>query len=605
MPQTYSFITVVPGVVPGIAGYQTVAVSITNLAGVTLGAYTAVNGSTAFTFPATISTPTTFYLTAGGPVLVSAIAGANQQVATAGGTAATVQTDSSGGAGTVQCAIAIDDPATSSRYNDGLTFLATDYGANGDGTTNNRSAFLSIATALTAAPVATRKVLIIPAGTYTWTQTATNEALLTLTGIENLTILGYGATIQIENTNATGKRGFWFTSCNNLIVEGVTFNLAATVTNASCRAVMADTCGTASKNGVTVRRCTFTSASTQLGTHATRFLTCFGSTVEDSTIDNYGQGVDFTVGAVRCRVQRCLVTNSLNANTAPLRLSSTGTTNGNFIEGNVVDTFKCIGIQCDGAAVIRNNEVRNGNTTAASTGVTAVGIHVLISSKQYPAAIVNNTVENIRTGGSATYAAGIWAGDLSASSTGTDVVIQGNHVWDCTSAYIYTTADYSTVSGNICRYTTVSPSDASMAVRGNYCTVSGNTVESNTVTEGLVAQLTTGSMVGLSVCGNTFTANAGGMADGFRLVSVTGGVISGNVIIGARDNGVTFFSGCDRTLVANNVISTTVGNASSAGVRVTATSNTNNRISTNVITVSGNNFTVGIADAGTTTTVLA
>jgi hypothetical protein len=102
MPATFSAITVTPGQVSGISGYQTVAVSITNLTGTTMTAYTAANGSTPFSFPTSISSPTTFFLVSGGPMLVSALAANGQQVA-GPGIAAVVQTDGSGGAASVQC----------------------------------------------------------------------------------------------------------------------------------------------------------------------------------------------------------------------------------------------------------------------------------------------------------------------------------------------------------------------------------------------------------------------------------------------------------------------------------------------------------------------
>lgn len=107
MASTYSKITVVPPVADGV-GVVPVAVSIKAPNGLTATAYTSRDGSTAFTFPATITVETTFYLTSAGDHEVSAIAGA-QQVATQAGKPAQVYAPNSSTDVVVRCVDPVDN----------------------------------------------------------------------------------------------------------------------------------------------------------------------------------------------------------------------------------------------------------------------------------------------------------------------------------------------------------------------------------------------------------------------------------------------------------------------------------------------------------------
>jgi len=134
MASTYSKITVVPPVADGV-GVVPVAVSIKAPNGLTATAYTSRDGSTAFTFPATITVETTFYLTSAGDHEVSAIAGA-QQVATQAGKPAQVYAPNSSTDVVVRCVDPVDNadslaeqiaenPALTGRYR---TKASTDAG---------------------------------------------------------------------------------------------------------------------------------------------------------------------------------------------------------------------------------------------------------------------------------------------------------------------------------------------------------------------------------------------------------------------------------------------------------------------------------------------
>lgn len=107
---------VVPPTIPGVSGYVDTTVSITSATGASAVAYTTLDGSTAFTFPATVSSPTTFYLPYTGTFTVSALIG-SQQVATTAYTAATVSAINSAAAVVVECAAPRDNQEElSSRF---------------------------------------------------------------------------------------------------------------------------------------------------------------------------------------------------------------------------------------------------------------------------------------------------------------------------------------------------------------------------------------------------------------------------------------------------------------------------------------------------------
>lgn len=133
MPATLSQIMVVPPTIPGVSGYVDTTVSITSATGASAVAYTTLDGSTAFTFPATVSSPTTFYLPYTGTFTVSALIG-SQQVATTAYTAATVSAINSAAAVVVECAAPRDNQEElSSRFGSQIWLSAGDFAA-GTGT---------------------------------------------------------------------------------------------------------------------------------------------------------------------------------------------------------------------------------------------------------------------------------------------------------------------------------------------------------------------------------------------------------------------------------------------------------------------------------------
>jgi len=136
------------------------------------------------------------------------------------------------------------------------TFNVKDYGATGDGTTDDTTAFQS---ALTAASVS-GGVVYLPAGDYA-VDTASLGALasdaIAIAG-DNVTIRGAGAgqtTIQMTGTT-TGCSIFLGTGINNLIIEGIKFvGLNDTVADNSALRITGSS--TEHMDGFTIRDCEF------------------------------------------------------------------------------------------------------------------------------------------------------------------------------------------------------------------------------------------------------------------------------------------------------------------------------------------------------------
>jgi len=105
----------------------------------------------------------------------------------------------------------------------GSTFNVQDYGAVGDGTTNDTAAIQAAAAAIQAAGGGT---LYFPAGTYSVFANTTGN-LCSFTGLNGIACIGYGATIAVPSSKAiTASEGtfFLFNSCINILVDGFATN---------------------------------------------------------------------------------------------------------------------------------------------------------------------------------------------------------------------------------------------------------------------------------------------------------------------------------------------------------------------------------------------
>lgn len=95
------------------------------------------------------------------------------------------------------------------------------YGAKGDGTTDDSSAIIQA-----LAGLSNGDTLIFPPGTYIQGNGVDHDIRLMLSGKSNITIIGYGATIQahISNPATVNCGGFWITNCTNVNIFGLTYD---------------------------------------------------------------------------------------------------------------------------------------------------------------------------------------------------------------------------------------------------------------------------------------------------------------------------------------------------------------------------------------------
>ena len=106
---------------------------------------------------------------------------------------------------------------------EGSTFNVQDYGAVGNGVTDDTAAIQAAAAAIQAAGGGT---LYFPAGTYSVFGSTTGN-LCSFTGLNGIACIGYGATIAVPAAKTiTASEGifFRFDSCTNILVDGFATN---------------------------------------------------------------------------------------------------------------------------------------------------------------------------------------------------------------------------------------------------------------------------------------------------------------------------------------------------------------------------------------------
>jgi hypothetical protein len=106
---------------------------------------------------------------------------------------------------------------------EGSTFNVQDYGAVGNGVTDDTAAIQAAAAAIQAAGGGT---LYFPAGTYSVFGSTTGN-LCSFTGLSGIACIGYGATIAVPAAKTiTASEGifFRFDSCTNILVDGFATN---------------------------------------------------------------------------------------------------------------------------------------------------------------------------------------------------------------------------------------------------------------------------------------------------------------------------------------------------------------------------------------------
>ena len=103
-----------------------------------------------------------------------------------------------------------------------ITINVKDFGAKGDGVTDDSGAILE---AIEALPK-TGGTLLFPPGKYIQGDGTSKEIGFIFDGYKNIKITGIGAIIEAhpENPPLIATCGFWFKHCENVIVEGITYD---------------------------------------------------------------------------------------------------------------------------------------------------------------------------------------------------------------------------------------------------------------------------------------------------------------------------------------------------------------------------------------------
>lgn len=95
-----------------------------------------------------------------------------------------------------------------------------DFGAKGDGVTDNRTAFMNALSFLRRKKGGT---LFVPAGVYFFGSYSTSEVVMDITDVSNVTIIAYGAEFVVETTAVATPFLFHLTRCSNWKIVGASF----------------------------------------------------------------------------------------------------------------------------------------------------------------------------------------------------------------------------------------------------------------------------------------------------------------------------------------------------------------------------------------------
>ena len=114
---------------------------------------------------------------------------------------------------------------------DGNVVNVRDYGAVGDGVTDDTAAMLKVAAAITSG-----SIVVFPEGTYLISASGTpvspyGHRIFDLTGLDNVTFKANKATVKVVNHDISTNGGInfiWAKGCNGLKVSGFDFDMSFT-----------------------------------------------------------------------------------------------------------------------------------------------------------------------------------------------------------------------------------------------------------------------------------------------------------------------------------------------------------------------------------------
>jgi len=450
----------------------------------------------------------------------------------------------------------VSDTSAAREYlggNCNTVFNVSDYGATGDGVTNDGTA---IAAAITAAKAAGGGIVFLPAGTYLITATLTVDG-------NNITIQGAGRSATIIKTvgnhlilsglNASGlevrdlqvlgdadaaktnQRGIQWTGVTDGLIDNVWAKntaydgilllsgcLNCTVSNCRVTGVGDDGINiggdpVAATTGNTVTGCVISGA-TNVGIHISdrsSFSSVTGNTITgcDKGIDTYNAGVYSGLG------NNSIVGNTVNGCTTYgiyIFNSSRNVVAGNNVEGGGTGIYLVSSSECS----VTGNVVTNPSTYSIRANPNCTD--VVIADNKIVGATARAFIESPRTQ---------FTGNNMRGSAG--------------SVLLAAAADSSVVSNNVITNGTGNDIECNAAE----CIISGNRIES----AGTKCIVTVGASPRCVISGNMLSGGARGIE-----VSNTDCLISGNSMTGQTVLGIYSYS-ARAQIVGNHLVSTQVG----------------------------------------------
>lgn len=442
----------------------------------------------------------------------------------------------------------------------GSNFNVKDFGAKGDGTTDDTAA---IQNAITTAGVS-GGVVFFPPGTYKVTTG------LTTTSLNNITLRGSGKSSTL-NFNIGTNAGISGDSCTNLVIEDLqitgTMGQGILYSNSSL---------------LKIRNCTISGATTVPAVETAGILLsiCSDCWVLNNTLsgnghnylDGSGWGYDIAVSGSTAGPNRRLVISGNNC-TSTVTNANIGCFNTSYshIEGNTVSGAKVThgGITSGGYGIMFYKTIsgtEGGHNTCIGNHVNNTGGTGIYVQSNPNCVVDGNYVENTCQveDDTSLLVAGI------ASNTG-PTSIAGNSIKTSGKAGISVEGDFHTVISNVITGCVVSGINIRSATKSSFI---GNTISNTTAGHGITTAdyiNSTDSLTNLNVLvqGNTVQGSSG---DGIALRGMRNSQIDNNTCTGNGAHGIEL-QGCDHLKISQNVCqdNSTSLNNTYAGIQIDAT----------------------------------
>jgi hypothetical protein len=304
---------------------------------------------------------------------------------------------------------------TAAQLDAKFQFNVMDYGAIGDGTTNDYAAFTSCLAAMTSGGV-TSGQLLLPAN-----KTFRLSSSVIISNAQNFSITGYGATLAgVTDAN----RVLGITSGSNVSIKGLTI----TNTGATSRVASGYGISLGSISRLTVTDCTVYNVASSgiICSNITNALIS-GNVVRD----NFADGIDVWHASSNVDVVGNNLYNTGDDGIAVV--SQTGLASNITITGNAVVSGAARGIAVDGGTKVSIT----GNNIDASSGsgilVNSGGTYATLEASHI--VVANNLIKNANTGYPTIVSASLLA-NVGTGGVMSNITFTGNTIINGSSSYI-------------------------------------------------------------------------------------------------------------------------------------------------------------------------